>query len=143
VLAKRVLPPEYATWNKKWGAPLGHRGVPGLAEVARRAGVNYRLAPIFGPFAYQSNSSTRTYEFPWAYHVVRPTSALRVLEIGGALSGLQFALARAGSEVHNVDPFFDYGGGEYRSGPEKRHAQLNRALGSADVLVDILTCPTV
>jgi 2-polyprenyl-3-methyl-5-hydroxy-6-metoxy-1,4-benzoquinol methylase len=128
MLARRILPDEYSTWNKKWGAPWGHSSrVPGLPTMTRWAGVDYRLAAIFGPFAYQGNSSTRTYEFPWAYYAVRPMSGLRVLEIGGALSGLQFVLARAGCEVHNVDPFFDYGGGEYRSGPERRHAQLNKA----------------
>ena len=127
MLARRVLPSEYVAWNKKWGAPWGHRVVPGLAEIARRAGLDYRLAAILGPFAYQGNSSTRIYEFPWVYHSVRPTSGMRVLEIGGALSGLQFVLARTGSEIHNVDPFINYGGSEYGSGPEKRHAQLNRA----------------
>jgi SAM-dependent methyltransferase len=136
-----VLPPEYASWNKKWGAPWGHgAGIPGLATTTRLAGVNYRLAPFLGPFAYQLNSSTRTYEFPWAYDAVRPTPGLRVLEIGGALSGLQFVLARAGCEVHNVDPFFDYGGGEYRAGPEKRHAQLNRAF-KTDVKLHKSTLP--
>jgi len=128
MLARRTLPPEYAAWNKKWGAPWGHAAsVRGLGAMARWTGVNYQLAPFFGPFAYQINSSTRTYEFPWTYYEVRPASGQRVLEIGGALSGLQFVLARAGCEVHNVDPFFDYGGGAYRSSPEKRHAQLNRA----------------
>lgn len=140
MLARRLLPPEYVTWNKKWGAPIGHKVVPGLAAVARRTGMQYRLARILGPFAYQPNSSTRTYEFPWAYQAVRPTSGLRVLEIGGAMSGLQFALARAGSEVHNVDPFFDYGRGVYQFGPEKRHAQLNRAF-KTDVRLHKSTLP--
>lgn len=141
MLATRELPLEYAIWNKKWGAPWGkYSGVPGLAMVARWAGVNYRLAPVFGPFAYQVNSSTRKFEFPWTYREVRPTPGLRVLEIGGALSGLQFVLARAGSEVHNVDPFFDYGRGDYRSSPEKRHAQLNRAF-KTDVKLHKSTLP--
>jgi SAM-dependent methyltransferase len=45
----------------------------------------------------------------------------------GALSGFQFTPARAGCEVHNVDPFLDYGTGDYESGPQRRLAQLNRA----------------
>lgn len=127
MLARRVLPPEFAAWNKKWGAPIGRRDVPGLSQAAHRVGLDFKLAPILGPFAYQGNSSTRTFEFPWAYHALRPRPGLRVLEIGGALSGFQFVPSKEGCEVHNVDPFFDFGAGEYRAGPELRHGQLNRA----------------
>jgi 2-polyprenyl-3-methyl-5-hydroxy-6-metoxy-1,4-benzoquinol methylase len=140
MLARRVLPPEFATWNEKWGAPSGRRGIPGLPRLARRARMDYQFANAFGPFAYQGNSSTRIYEFPWVYHMLRPRPGLRALEIGGALSGLQFVLARAGCEVHNVDPFFDYGGGEYQSGPERRHGQLNRAF-KTDVKLHKTTLP--
>ena len=42
---------------------------------------------------------------------------MRMLEIGGALSGLQSS-SLAGCEVHNVDPFLDYGMGEYDVDPE-------------------------
>ena len=123
---------------------MGRRVVPGLhvpalQMLSQRAGIDYRLAPVFGPFAYQVNSSTRAYEFPWVYHALQPTQCLRVLEIGGALSGLQFVLARAGSEVHNVDPFLDYGGGGYHS-PQKRHAQLNRSF-KTDVRLHTSTLP--
>jgi predicted SAM-dependent methyltransferase len=128
MLARNTLPPDFAIWNKKWGAPFGRRIIPGAMAVARRCGVEYQFAPIFGPFAYQGNSPTRAYEFPWMYHAVRPSAGLRVLEIGGALSGLQFVFAKEGCEVHNVDPFFDYGVGDYRLDPERRHSQLNRAL---------------
>ena len=128
MLARRPLSPDFLLWDKKWGAPFGRRIVPGLTTVARKVGVDRRLAPLFGPFAYQSNSSTRAFEFPWAFQAVQPAPGVRVLEIGGALSGFQFVLSRAGCEVHNVDPFLDYGVGDYKAGPEERLAQLNRAL---------------
>jgi hypothetical protein len=140
MLARRELPSEYASWNKKWGAPRGRGGIPGVTEIARRVGVNYQLAPLFGPFAYQWNSSTRSYEFPWVYYALRPRPGLRALEIGGALSGLQFVLARAGCEVHNVDPFVNYGDGDYQSDPQRRHDQLNRAF-KTDVTLHKSTLP--
>jgi SAM-dependent methyltransferase len=135
---------------------MGRRGVPGLFAVAHGVGLEYKFASLYGPFAYQGNSSTRSYEFPWAYDALRPRPGQRVLEIGGALSGFQFVLARAGSEVHNVDPFFDFGAGAYEPGPELRHGQLNRAFktdvklhktilseahieGSFDVIVSVST----
>ena len=58
-----------------------------------------------GPFAWQSNNSIRKFEYPWAYHTIRRQgSHLRVLEVGGGLSGLQFVLAAEGDEVINLDP---------------------------------------
>lgn len=50
----------------------------------------------------------------------------RVVEIGGALSGFQFVLSRGGASVWNVDPFVDYGVGEYGLDPDAVHARLNR-----------------
>src|SRR5207302_1299361 len=58
-----------------------------------------------GPFAHQSNSQTRAFEYPWTYAVLnglRPN--LTIVEIGGGLSGMQFVLAAAGHRVINVDP---------------------------------------
>jgi SAM-dependent methyltransferase len=98
--------------------PLGHRRV-------RRAR---------GPFGFQGNTTTRTYEYPWAYHQLADLGSARILEIGGALSGLQFVLARRGHEVHNVDPFLDYGRGSYDIDPVAEHAALNRAFGTNVVL---------
>jgi len=65
----------------------------------------------------------------------------RIIEIGGALSGLQFVLAKHGHEVHNVDPFYDYGSGEYEIDPVARHSALNRAFGT-DVRLHRATLPT-
>jgi 2-polyprenyl-3-methyl-5-hydroxy-6-metoxy-1,4-benzoquinol methylase len=88
---------------------------------------------VRGPFAFQSNTSTRGFEYPWAFHQVQGLGPSRILEIGGALSGLQFVLAKSGYEVHNVDPFFDYGtgrAGQYEVDPIAEHAALNRSFGT-------------
>jgi len=65
-----------------------------------------RLRPqILGPFGFQpGNCETRRFEYPWAYHATSLRPGLRVVEIGGSLSGLQFVLSKAGVTVINVDP---------------------------------------
>ena len=93
-----------------------------------------------GPFAFQPNSSTRAYEYPWAFFQLQAMGHSRVLEIGGALSGLQFVLAKSGYEVHNVDPFFDYGDGQYDVDPIAEHGALNRSFGT-DVTLHRTTLP--
>lgn len=95
------------------------------------------LAALFGgPFSFQPNSLTRMVEYPWAYLVAPIEPGLRVLEIGGGLSGFQFALSRHGCRVTNVDPMVDYGLGQYRT-PSRVHAAINRALRT-----DVLLVPT-
>jgi SAM-dependent methyltransferase len=79
-----------------------------------------------GLFGFQPNNSTREFEYPWAFYVAPLSSGLPVLEIGGAMSGFQFALARAGAMVSNVDPFRDYGHGPYDAEPRLVHGKLNR-----------------
>jgi len=146
MLARREIPPEYQEWNHRWGAPLGrHR--PAVGAVSRfgpsvRKLIRHdpRAVRARGPFAFQWNTSTRAVEYPWAYHQLAPLGPSRVLEIGGALSGLQFVLAKEGFEVHNVDPFVDYGSGDYGIAPEREHAELNRAFGT-DVVLHRTTLP--
>jgi 2-polyprenyl-3-methyl-5-hydroxy-6-metoxy-1,4-benzoquinol methylase len=127
MIARRALPPVFSAWNRHWGAPFGH--------TSRRARI-YRKAAgrlprvtvpikVAGPFGFQLNSPTRIFEYPWAFDFLKPRPGLRVLEIGGGLSGFQFALARSGCEVHNVDPFV---GDWYESTPpETMHARMNAA----------------
>jgi 2-polyprenyl-3-methyl-5-hydroxy-6-metoxy-1,4-benzoquinol methylase len=81
---------------------------------------------VAGPFGFQlNNSPTRTYEYPWAFDILSPRPGVRILEIGGGFSGFQFALARSGCEVHNVDPFV---GDWYGSTPPGvTHARMNAA----------------
>lgn len=61
-------------------------------------------ARLRGPFSYQPNNITRVFEYPWAFFAAGIRKGLRVLEIGGGLSGFQFALAHSGCSVVNVDP---------------------------------------
>jgi 2-polyprenyl-3-methyl-5-hydroxy-6-metoxy-1,4-benzoquinol methylase len=137
MLARRELPHEYAQWNRAWAAPYG-RHSPAVA-LLRPLG-RHRVRRARGPFAFQGNTTTRTYEYPWAYHQLAGLDASRILEIGGALSGLQFVLAKLGHEVHNVDPFFDYGRGNYDIDPVAEHASLNRTFGT-DVVLHRSTLP--
>jgi 2-polyprenyl-3-methyl-5-hydroxy-6-metoxy-1,4-benzoquinol methylase len=136
MLARRQLPPEYEKWNRKWGAPYGlHLSALTLINTlpGRWRGKIYGQAAVKryrGPFAFQPNSSTRSYEYPWTYFQLAGLGPSRILEIGGALSGLQYVLAKDGHEVHNVDPFVDYGGGEYEVNPVSEHAALNTLFGT-------------
>jgi SAM-dependent methyltransferase len=120
------MPEPYRRWNRAHGAPFGRR-VP-RGELSRRllpSGLRQRLA---GPFAFQPNNSTRTFEYPWAYHATPLEPGQRVLEVGGGFSGFQFALDRQGCRVVNVDP----GIGE--DGSWKDHlsiAAMNRLFGTS------------
>jgi hypothetical protein len=61
-------------------------------------------ARLVGCFAFQGNNTTRAFEYPWIFETVSPSPGMKLLEIGGSLSGLQFALNLAGCDVVNVDP---------------------------------------
>lgn len=157
MLARRELPPEYEKWNVTWGSPWGLRALASpnhlgrsekVVEYVERLPVRFRR-PVLqsdhmnrfrGPFAFQPNTSTRGYEYPWAFHQVKQLGPSRILEVGGALAGLQFVLAKSGYEVHNVDPFFDYGSGQYEVDPAAEHAALNRSFGT-DVILHRATLP--
>jgi len=136
MLARRELPMEYDRWNRTWGAPFGRHQF--ASQMLKRAGTATRdsvlgsatMRRARGPFAFQWNTVTRTYEYPWAYSQVADLGPSRILEIGGALSGLQFVLAKDGHDVHNVDPFHNYGNGAYGPDPVAEHASLNRAFGT-------------
>jgi 2-polyprenyl-3-methyl-5-hydroxy-6-metoxy-1,4-benzoquinol methylase len=136
MLARRQLPPEFEQWNLKWGAPYGLHptamAVLNSVPASPRSKILKQRAVqrARGPFAYQPNSSTRSYEYPWAYHQLVSLKRARILEIGGALSGLQFVLAKDGHDVHNVDPFVDYGSGEYEVDPVSEHSFLNSLFGT-------------
>ena len=127
MLAPRRLPPEYQAWNRRWGAPSGKR--VSLLPILRRPDVRWLLPRVTGPFGFQVNSTTRRFEYPWAFHVAPVTTGNRVVEIGGSLAGLQFVLARSGARVVNIDP------GEAASTHgwpvgTARIARLNRAFGT-------------
>ncbi len=102
MIATRDMLRWFAAWNARWGAPNGGPRLPrGLRWLDRTVWRRRRR----GPFAFQTNSSTRQFEYPWAYDaVVRAGGPLEIVEIGGGLSGLQFVLAAEGHRVTNVDP---------------------------------------
>jgi SAM-dependent methyltransferase len=106
MLATMLLEPRLDDWNRRWGAPFGVEGrtvdphaFGGLLnddackEISRS-----------GMFSAQPNNSTRLFEYPWAYFNADLRPSMKVLEIGGGLSGFQFVLSREGHAVDNVDP---------------------------------------
>jgi 2-polyprenyl-3-methyl-5-hydroxy-6-metoxy-1,4-benzoquinol methylase len=125
VLAPQSLPPEFARWNAEHGSPFGHA-----------SGLRSRLFPrslyerYQGPFAIQPNNTTRTFEYPWAFYATPIKPGLRVLEIGGGLSGFQFVLDREGCKVVNVDPGMDAAGVGWPCDRESI-AKLNRRFGTS------------
>jgi SAM-dependent methyltransferase len=91
---------------------------------------------LVGCFAFQRNNTTRRYEYPWAFEAIRPSTGLKVLEIGGSLSGFQFALDRAGCDVVNVDPGDESFAGRWRPTPANV-TRLNSIFGTK---VDFRPC---
>jgi ubiquinone/menaquinone biosynthesis C-methylase UbiE len=105
-LAPRVIPEHYAAWNAKYGSPSGFAETPSLSfgkRLLRQCGLLQRCCR-WDPFAFQQNTSTRAFEYPWAFYVADVWPGMRALEIGGGKSGFQFVLSRAGCSVTNVDP---------------------------------------
>ena len=105
MLAPRELPPNYASWNRRWGAPLGN---PGFRWPLRGTRYDVRRR---GPFAWQANNSTREFEYPWAYEQIeRRPPRQTIVDIGGSLGGMQFVLSAHGHTVITVDPGLKAGG---------------------------------
>jgi 2-polyprenyl-3-methyl-5-hydroxy-6-metoxy-1,4-benzoquinol methylase len=130
MIAKKDLPKSFRDWNARWAAPYGRTPfLPGWRLLL------WSEARWRGPFGWQGrNNSTRVFEYPWAYHAVsRHGSDLRILEVGGGLSGLQFVLAIEGNQVVNVDPGQDDLGWAYQS---DLHRRLSRAFGVQVQLFD-------
>lgn len=133
MLARHTLPENFRDWNTAWGVPFGYR-VPG-----RRA-VEYRLEeedPLrYGPFGFQQTSPTREFEYPWAFFTAGVESGMKVLDVGGGLSGFQFVLDKEGCEVVNVDPSakedrrWSTVDGRNRWLTEDNHAELNKLFGT-------------
>ena len=107
----------------------------GLDPGARTEQLAWSYPRWAGPFAFQPNSSTRVFEYPWAFHAAEVKPGSRVVEIGGSLSGFQFVLARSGAQVINVDP------GEAASGvgwpvDDESLGRLNRAFKTRVELIN-------
>jgi SAM-dependent methyltransferase len=101
MIGRSELPPEYRAWNKHWGAPFGYHVDQGLEYKHRLADEN---PARYGPFGFYQTSLTRVYEYPWAFHIAEVEPGMRVIDVGGWLSGFQIALAKSGCHVTNVDP---------------------------------------
>ena len=102
MLASAHIPERYQWWNSQHGAPAG-REVK-LSPWEKFFLSTEQVDARRGPFALQPNNSTRTFEYPWAFDAGELQPGMNVLEIGGGLSGFQFALGRFGCHVVNVDP---------------------------------------
>lgn len=60
-----------------------------------------------GPFAFQVNSLTRTFEYPWCFYATPLSKGMSAVEIGAGASGFQFVLAKRGLDVVSVDPLIN------------------------------------
>jgi SAM-dependent methyltransferase len=136
MLAPMILEPRFVEWNRRWGAPFGITGRS--VDHTRFAGTLNDAAASeiarLGMFSAQPNNSTRQFEYPWAYFHADLQAPMKVLEIGGGLSGFQFVLSREGHAVDNVDPGMDVFGFQINSGSV---ATLNRAFGTS---VTVMAC---
>jgi len=109
VIGRKQLPAEFEAWNEQWGAPFGYAGNRSY-KAGRGPYSSIRKAlkdpanPEFGPFGFQNNSYTRIYEYPWAFLTAKLEPGMRVLDVGGGISGFQYVAAKEGCEVVNVDP---------------------------------------
>jgi 2-polyprenyl-3-methyl-5-hydroxy-6-metoxy-1,4-benzoquinol methylase len=127
MLARRQLPEDFQKWNERHGAPFGR--APILKKLLQPRLSLAQSARILGPFSIQTNNTLRTFEYPWAYFASQVTPGMRVVEIGGGLSGFGFVLSKAGCHVVNVDPGMNAKGVGWPCTPESV-SQINRALGT-------------
>lgn len=120
MLAPSSLPKEYEDWNRKYNAPSGAPlwvragGSKPARAVARILRNGFRpghpatypqwLMRRVGPFAFQLNSMTRRFEYPWCFQAAELRSGMKAVEIGAGASGFQFILAECGLSVVAVDP---------------------------------------
>ena len=126
MLARRDSLAAFNSWNHEHGAPYGHS--PGCAFSPLASLTEHELRRR-GPFAVQPNNSTREFEYPWAYHAAHIASGLKILEIGGGLSGFQFVLGQSGCAVVNVDP--GMGSGCFGEGCDETSIQkMNASFGT-------------
>ena len=127
MIAPRELPKSFDEWNRKHGAPYGRR--VRVTRWAKRVLPLSLCLRVSGPFAVQPNNTTRLFEYPWAFHATPLAAGLKVLEIGGGLSGFQFHLDRHGCQVVNVDPGLEAKGVGWPCDASSM-AKLNRLFGT-------------
>lgn len=134
MLARKELLGSYQDWNRVHGAPRG-RTIRG-ARFARRCMPDAWYLRLAGAFSVQPNSTTRAVEYPWAFHAAGLRPGMRVVEVGGGLSGFQFVLDQAGCKVVNVDPGMNAKGVGWPC-DQASIRRLNRAFGTT---VELRNC---
>lgn len=85
---------------------------------------------LFGPFAYQANSATRAFEYPWIYQQVGAKPGMKIIDLGAGASGLQFVMADSGAEVTTVDPLINPDDELDWVFTDVEYHKLNRAFGN-------------
>lgn len=139
MLALKQIPQEYIQWNQENKAPFGPDWW-GKLLTSRMRGVNFiwrnriTLLPFsvmrqLGCFAFQLNSNTRIFEYPWCFHATPLEPEMQVVEIGAAASGFQFVLANSGLKVTSVDPLINPSEEVKWIFTEKEFSRLNHAFG--------------
>jgi SAM-dependent methyltransferase len=128
MIACHELPQQYRDWNRKHSAPFGWW--PGWRSTIFRDLPLAASSRLFGPFSIQTNNTFRVFEYPWAFHAAALKQGQRVLEIGGGLSGFQFALSRMGCKVVNIDPGMVAKGNKGWPCDNATMTSLNRAFGT-------------
>ena len=85
--------------------PAPRAGRQAVRKRLRRFGRSRLRLQLAGPYAWQSNNTTRAFEYPWAHEQIQRLGRdLVIADVGASLAGLQFTLAKEGHEVHAVDP---------------------------------------
>jgi SAM-dependent methyltransferase len=134
VLAPSQLPAAYATWNQRWGAPSGYRFALRLPFRVRL----WRLVArhVAGMFAFQSNSASREFEYPWAWEMGAVGQGMTCVDVGAGHSGFPFVLSASGVDSHLVDPFLQYSADRsYEVPPPSIVARMNAAFRTRVALV--------
>lgn len=85
---------------------------------------------LLGPFAFQANSATRAFEYPWLYEQLDPAPGRKIVDLGAGASGLQFVMAASGAEVTTVDPLINPDEDLVWVFSDVEYGQLNRAFGN-------------
>ena len=146
MLAPRELPQSFAAWNNVYRAPVGAswwvrlinsryvglyslEGGPGWLAWKFRSRLPSVIIRSIGPFGFQPNSRTRTYEYPWAFFATPLTTGLDVVELGSGVSGFQFVVASIGANVTSVDPLINPSDAVDWMFSEAECARINRAFG--------------
>jgi SAM-dependent methyltransferase len=59
-------------------------------------------------FAFQSNSASREFEYPWAWELGDIRPGMTCVDVGAGHSGFPFVLSASGAKSLLVDPFLQY-----------------------------------